>query len=67
MSFMQNLRIRTKVLFLVLNTCLIGVGATLYVSSNFKSADDAYSEFVANDGTAEIDMAIASQRLVAIV
>ena len=67
MSLMQNLRIRTKVLSLVLPTCLIGIGGALYVSSNFKSADTEYSDFIANDGNAEIDMAIASQRLVAIV
>ncbi|WP_071242753.1 methyl-accepting chemotaxis protein [Agrobacterium arsenijevicii] len=67
MSLMQNLRIRTKILSLILPTCLIGVGGALYVSSNFKAADTEYSEFIANDGNAEIDMAIASQRLVAIV
>ena len=60
MSLMQNLRIRTKVLSLVLPTCLIGIGGALYVSSNFKSADTEYSDFIANDGNAEIDMAIAS-------
>jgi len=67
MSLMQNLRIRTKVLSLVVPTCLIGIAGALYVSSNFKSADTTYSEFIANDGDAEINMAIASQRLVAIV
>ena len=66
MSFMQNLRISTKVLSLVLPTCLIGVGGALYVSNNFRAADVEYSEFIANDAGAEIDMAIASQRLVAI-
>ncbi|WP_269470872.1 methyl-accepting chemotaxis protein [Shinella sedimenti] len=67
MSLLQNLRIRTKVLSLVLPACLIGIGGTLYVSGKFKSADTEYSDFVSNDGNAEIDMAIASQRLVAIV
>jgi methyl-accepting chemotaxis protein len=67
MSLLQNLRIRTKVLSLVLPACLIGIGGTLYVSGKFKSADTEYSDFVSNDGNAEIDMAIASQRLVSIV
>jgi methyl-accepting chemotaxis protein len=67
MSLMQNLRINTKVLCLVIPTCLIGISGSLYVSKNFNAADTEYLEFVENDGSAEIDMAIASQRLVAIV
>lgn len=46
MSLLQNLRIRTKVLSLVLPACLIGIGGTLYVSGKFKSADTEYSDFV---------------------
>lgn len=67
MSLMQNLRIRTKVLSLVLPTCLLGIGGALYISNNFKAADTEYTDFIANDGNAEINMAIASQRLVAVV
>ena len=66
MSLMQNLRIRTKVIALLLPTCLIGIAGVLYVSNNFKAADSEYSAFITNDTGAEINMAIASQRLVAI-
>lgn len=66
MSFIQNLKIRTKVLLLLLLTCMIGAGGVLYVSNNFKDADVEYSQFIGSDASAEIDMAIASQRLVSI-
>lgn len=66
MSLMRNLKIRTKVLALVVPVCLLGLAGALYVSKNYKAADTEYSNFIANDGSAEIDMAIASQRMVAV-
>ncbi|MQB07210.1 methyl-accepting chemotaxis protein [Agrobacterium tumefaciens] len=67
MSLMRNLRIRTKILALVIPTCLLGFAGALYVSQNYKAADTEYSEFISIDGLSEIDMAIASQRMVAVV
>jgi methyl-accepting chemotaxis protein len=63
----NTLRIRTKILSILIPLCLIGIGGVLFVSNNYKAADSEYSDFIANDGSAEINMAIASQRLVAIV
>ncbi|RYG97589.1 MAG: methyl-accepting chemotaxis protein, partial [Alphaproteobacteria bacterium] len=63
----KNLRIRTKILSIIIPLCLIGIAGVLFVSNNYKTADDEYSDFIANEGSAEINMAIASQRLVAIV
>ncbi|WP_081880186.1 HAMP domain-containing methyl-accepting chemotaxis protein [Agrobacterium rubi] len=67
MSLMHNLRIRSKILALVVPTCLLGLAGSLYVSQNYKAADTEYSEFISIDGGSEIDMAIASQRMVAVV
>jgi methyl-accepting chemotaxis protein len=66
MTLLQNIKIRTKVLSLIVPVCLIGIAGTLLVSNNFKSADTAYSDFISQDASAEINMAIASQRLVAV-
>jgi len=63
----KNLRIRTKILSIVIPLCLMGIAGVLFVSNNYKAADTEYSDFIARDGSAEINMAIASQRLVAIV
>jgi methyl-accepting chemotaxis protein len=66
MSFMKHMRIRTKILCLLVPTCLIGIAGVGYVSNNYKAADTAYSDFIAKNARAEINVAIASQRLVAI-
>ncbi|MFB9948389.1 methyl-accepting chemotaxis protein [Rhizobium puerariae] len=66
MSLMKHLKIRTKILSLLIPICLIGIGGVVYVSNSYKAADAAYSKFIAADGASEIDMAIASQRLVSL-
>jgi len=67
MSFLKNASIRTKILSLVIPVCLIGVAGVLLVSKNYKATNDEYSELLAKEAAAEINMAIASQRLVAVV
>ena len=67
MSFLKNARIRTKVLSLIIPSCLIGIGAVLFVSDHYKETDTTYADFIANDAGGEINMAIASQRFVAVV
>lgn len=67
MSFLKNARIRTKVLSLIIPSCLIGIGAVLFVSDHYKETDTIYADFITNDAGGEINMAIASQRLVAMV
>ncbi|MBB4112798.1 methyl-accepting chemotaxis protein [Rhizobium sp. BK226] len=67
MLLLKNARIRTKILSLVIPACLIGMAGVLVVSSNHKTANTAYSKFIENETMAEINMAIASQRLVSVV
>ncbi|MEB2846707.1 HAMP domain-containing protein [Rhizobiales bacterium RZME27] len=52
---------------LILPFVLMSIGAVTYLSVNYRHAVETYSAFIINDGEAEIDLAIASQRLVAIV
>ncbi|MCF1449840.1 methyl-accepting chemotaxis protein [Agrobacterium vitis] len=66
MSFLKNARIRTKILSLIIPACLVGIGGVLVVAESYKAADTTYSEFIDADAKAEINMAIASQRLVAV-
>lgn len=67
MSFLKNARIRTKVLSLIIPSCLVGVGAVLFVSDHYKATDTTYANFITNDAGGEINMAIASQRFISIV
>lgn len=66
MSALQNLSVEKKILCLLVPVCVLGIGGVSYVSVNYKQADTAYSEFIAKDTRAEINVAIASQRLVAL-
>ncbi|CUW90310.1 hypothetical protein AGR2A_Cc180022 [Agrobacterium genomosp. 2 str. CFBP 5494] len=45
MSFLQNASIRTKILSLILPICIVGLGATGFMSDRYKHADTAYSDF----------------------
>ena len=67
MSFLKDASIRTKILFLVIPSCLVSIAGILVISKDYKSANTTYSNFVSNDADAEIKMAIASQRLVSVV
>lgn len=66
MAFIQNLKIQSKILCLVLLTCILGVCGVLFVASEFRHADATYSKFISQDANTEINVAIASQRLVSI-
>lgn len=66
MSFLLNAKIKTKIICLVLPVCGIGIAAAALISVNYKNADTAYSEFIANDNEAVAQMARASQRLTAL-
>jgi len=67
MSFLQHARIRTKILSLILPLCLVGIGGDILIAKNYSSSGETYSDFISNETAAEINMAIASQRLVAVV
>jgi methyl-accepting chemotaxis protein len=63
MSFLQNARIRTKILSLILPICLVGAGAVAIMSMQYKQADNDYSDFIARDEVAAVDMARANRNL----
>ncbi|WP_312808509.1 methyl-accepting chemotaxis protein [Agrobacterium cavarae] len=65
MSFLKNASIRTKVLSLVLPLCAVGMSATLYMSYNYKLADNTYSTFISKDTTGATAMARANRNLTA--
>lgn len=66
MSFLQNAKIRTKVLSIIIPICLIGVTGVLFVSSQYKDTVATYSDFISNDETAAVEMSRASQRVTAL-
>lgn len=66
MSFLKNARIRTKILSLVIPICVVGIGATLFMSDKFKAVESTYSEFIAQDYQAEVDLVASTRSLVSI-
>jgi len=65
-SFLQNASIRTKILSLILPLCIVGLGATAFMSSRFKEADTAYSSFIANDNAGLVELSRANRNLAAV-
>lgn len=64
MAFLDNMKIRSKILMLILPVsaiCLIGVSA---VANNYKNADTTYSNFIAEDNVAATLIARANTSLV---
>jgi len=62
-SFLQNASIRTKILSLILPICIVGLGATGFMSDRYKHADTAYSDFIAKDNAALVELARANRNL----
>ncbi|MDK4700661.1 methyl-accepting chemotaxis protein [Rhizobium sp. CNPSo 4062] len=65
MSFLQNAKIRTKVLSIIIPICLIGIAGVLVVSSQYRNTVATYSNFIAKNEAAAVEMSRASQRLTA--
>ena len=65
MSFLQNAKIRTKVLSIIIPICLIGIAGVLVVSSQYRDTVATYSNFIAKNEAAAVEMSRASQRLTA--
>ncbi|WP_320188166.1 methyl-accepting chemotaxis protein [Agrobacterium rosae] len=65
MSFLKNASIRTKMLVLIIPLCLVGLGASIFISSRYKQSDTAYSDFIAKDNSGSVDIARANRNLVA--
>ncbi|NTJ42730.1 methyl-accepting chemotaxis protein [Agrobacterium larrymoorei] len=66
MSFLENAKIRTKILSLIVPVSLIGLGGVGFVSSNYKSADDTYSDLITTDAIAATELFRASTAIVAV-
>ncbi|AYG61698.1 methyl-accepting chemotaxis protein [Rhizobium jaguaris] len=65
MSFLQNAKIRTKVLSIMIPICLIGIAGVFFMSSQYKDSVATYSNFISKDETAAVEMSRASQRVTA--
>jgi methyl-accepting chemotaxis protein len=66
MRMLQNAKLRTKILTIIVPICLIGVAGVLAVSKNYKDADTRYSDFISNDEVAMMNVSRASQRIMAL-
>ncbi len=62
-SFLQNASVRTKILSLILPLCIVGLAATTFMASRYKEADTAYSDFIAKDSAALVELARATRNL----
>ncbi len=65
MSFLENASIRTKILTLIIPLCIVGLAATAFVSSRYKQGDTDYSDFLAKENKASIEIARANRNLAA--
>jgi methyl-accepting chemotaxis protein len=46
MSFLQNVKIRTKILMIIIPICLIGMAGVLFISSQYEDSVATYSNFI---------------------
>jgi methyl-accepting chemotaxis protein len=63
MSFLNNARIKVKILSVILTVCFIGIGGVAYVAKSYSNADGAYSDFIATDTMAANQMARSTTSL----
>ncbi|MGV3552421.1 methyl-accepting chemotaxis protein [Rhizobium sp.] len=63
MSFLENAKIRTKILSLIVPLCLAGVASSAFLSVQFKKSDTTYSDFIDTDEVAAVEMARANRNL----
>jgi methyl-accepting chemotaxis protein len=66
MSFLQNAKIRTKVLSLIVPVALIGLVGVGLVSNNYKNADTSYSDFISNNAVGSTELFRANTALVSL-
>ncbi|WLD96331.1 HAMP domain-containing methyl-accepting chemotaxis protein [Agrobacterium leguminum] len=63
MSFLENARIKTKILSLIIPLCIVGVSAVGFVATRYKAADTDYSDFIATDNASTVSLARANRNL----
>ena len=66
MSFLENAKIRTKILSLIVPLCLAGVASSVFLSYQYKESDGIYAEFIASDELAAVEMVRASRNLLGV-
>ncbi|MFC3073502.1 methyl-accepting chemotaxis protein [Shinella pollutisoli] len=66
MSFLQDTKIRTKILSVLIPICVIGIGGVALVASEYKHTDTTYREFINHDSMAAIAIERAPADLVAV-
>ncbi|MET0170822.1 HAMP domain-containing methyl-accepting chemotaxis protein [Agrobacterium sp. lyk4-40-TYG-31] len=64
MSFLENAKIRTKILSLIVPVALVGLCGVAFVSSNYKTADSTYSDFISQDAIAATELFRSNTSLV---
>jgi len=65
MSFLDNAKVSSKILSLIVPVCVIGVAGISVVSYNYKAADTAYNNFIANESVGTTEIFRASSSLIA--
>ena len=63
MSFLQNAKIITKVLAPLVFLSVIAIASILYLSWNYRTADERYSDFIASDNRATLLLSRANTSL----
>lgn len=66
MSFLQNTKIRTKILSVFIPVCLIGIGGVALVANEYKRTDTTYKGFIHQDSMAALAMDRAPADLVTV-
>ncbi|MGV2122923.1 HAMP domain-containing methyl-accepting chemotaxis protein [Agrobacterium vitis] len=66
MSFLDNLKIKTKILSVVVSICALGIGASVMLSQGLNAVDKEYSAFIDQDAGSLMMVARSSQRLMAL-
>ncbi|MBF2714959.1 HAMP domain-containing methyl-accepting chemotaxis protein [Agrobacterium vitis] len=66
MSFLDNLKIKTKILSVVISICALGIGASAILSQGLNAVDKEYSAFIDQDAGSLMMVARSSQRLMAL-
>ncbi|MUO78288.1 HAMP domain-containing protein [Agrobacterium vitis] len=63
MSFLDNLTIRTKILSVIVSICVLGIGASIFLSHSLNIIDQKYSHFIDQEAGSLLAATRSSQRL----
>lgn len=63
MTLLENTRIRTKILGIILLMCVAGLGAVAHISTQFNASDRVYFDFISKDNRATVELARANRNL----